>query len=380
MNRMPIPPRLSLRRIIVSLLIGAVIGAITAVGLGAATRSSYAADRSVLLRVWDIDALVLTGQTADISTADLSDAATIFTSSDVVDEARATLGDGDVTRSELVASISAAPSSSSNFIDLEVTGPTAAEADRRAQAVSAAFVLVVRTKVLASANQIADATTGTADEVPADIAARAEAIASLDPVQVYTTELTQRSGLSWLSLAGGGAVAGLALVAIVVVLLAFGPARLRRPADVLSVLGLPAATWDADADDDADDDGSDGIDGGSGNSREHGLTAELLDAARAGVVAICPARPEDVVVAEEFAMWLVAAEPRATPIGRNDNPSHGLVVIDPPASTLAVDRIEGHRVAVAVLVTQAGVACSAITQSAAVLYQWRTIDAVVLVG
>ncbi|MHA3701550.1 hypothetical protein ACXR2U_05155 [Jatrophihabitans sp. YIM 134969] len=359
----PSAPHLTAARVTALLLVLAVLGGLAGFLVDATRPTRWQSDRQALIRVWSIDSLVLSGQTTPVGSTDLAGAVVVVTSSDVLTAAAAALGETGVTARSLAADVTASASDTSDFVQITATGPDAAEADRRAQAVADAFVAVVRQKVLASASQIAALTAGGTTQGQSDIQIRAQAVAALDPVQVYRSDNPERQGTTPSTAAALGAIAGLTLGALLVVLAAFGAPRLRRPADVAASLGLPSLVW-SERDDPVTEDG---------------LAADLIRAAGSGSVVVVPARPQDSVAAGEFAAWLQGSRPATTSAGEGV-PGHGVVRIESPVAGLAASRPVAAGVGTAVLVTTAGATTETITQAAALLEGWRPVDAVVLVG
>ena len=77
------------------------------------------------MRFWSVESFLLTGQSSSVSSADVSDAATLGASRDVLDRAAEQLDDGR-DGADLAGVVSVTPSSSSNAVSITATATDAA--------------------------------------------------------------------------------------------------------------------------------------------------------------------------------------------------------------------------------------------------------------
>ncbi|WP_409484483.1 hypothetical protein [Arsenicicoccus dermatophilus] len=172
-------------------------------------QSVWTASRDVMVRSWNVDALVLSGQPTPLSDEDRVSAQTVAASYEVMTAASVAhpeLGSAD----DLKGATTTALDPGSNFITISTTGDEPEVADRRAQAVTEAFARVSAQRVLGLAQRLA------AHAPTEEIRQRALAVKAAEPVQVYRTTAPTRSGSSMPRAAAAGFVTGLALAAVVV--------------------------------------------------------------------------------------------------------------------------------------------------------------------
>jgi capsular polysaccharide biosynthesis protein len=118
---------LSRRASAVLVLVLTLLGAGAGFALETARGVQFQARTEVLVRFWSVESFLLTGQSSTVTSADVSDAATLAGSRDVLTRAADDLDDGrDAV--DLSSAVSVAPSSASNAVTIVATAGDAATA------------------------------------------------------------------------------------------------------------------------------------------------------------------------------------------------------------------------------------------------------------
>lgn len=209
----------TVRRALTIALALALLGAISALLAAQGNRPSWTASRQVLVRTWNVDGLVLSGQPAQLTDEDRVSATKIATSYEVFERAARTARDlGSVK--QLQDSVSAKLEAGSNLITITAEAPSAQLADRRAQGVAEAFSAATKERQFSLADDLIRQRTSE------EVKQRARAVREMDPVQIYRGSEPTNGRPSLIRSAASGAVLGLGVGALIVAAWTFLP-RLR---------------------------------------------------------------------------------------------------------------------------------------------------------
>jgi capsular polysaccharide biosynthesis protein len=337
---------LSRRTSIVLVLLLTLLGAGAGYALEAARGPQFQASTDVLVRFWSVEAFLLTGQSSTVSSADVSDAATLAGSRDVLRRAAADLRDG---RDATELNVSVAPSSSSNAVTITATATDAATAEATSEAVAAAMIDALSDRITASA----DAVAGQGD-FAALLEQRSQVLTeSVRPlVALGTTDATQTSP-AYVNVAAFGIV-GLAAGVLLVIGLRFARPTIDAPRIAQRIVERPAVGFGED-----------------GSAEAARLVRRLLDDRPRGTVLVVPVDVEAEKTARTFVDW---ARKRSTDV----NEAARVVSSSDPAGTVLAPRPRDGEVAAVLLLAPKGTTRRALTDAATLLSSWWPVDAVVV--
>jgi capsular polysaccharide biosynthesis protein len=345
-------PAMNLRNAAIIMGVLLVVGAVLGFALDRIRPAEWSASSDVLIRTWSVDSLLLTGQPATLTTADQADAATVAVSEPVLTRALRTLGSTDDWH-ELATTVTASPQASSHVVTITATGPDAATATARADAVANAFAAIRKEQLDQAARGLVASPTGAADE---SLRTRSQLlISSTQPVEVFRTAVPQQVSPSSTAPAAGGVV-GLAVGALLVLGLSLGRPAVNGPRDAQRATGLPALDFDT---------GAESLDTGAGIAR---MLTQFDEDGRRGAVLLCPVGAEAEKAAELVADW-------ARRRGYGTTPAE---VLPEPTTAVLRTRPKSVQVMTLLLVAPQGTSREALRDAVDLLDRWRRADAVVV--
>ncbi len=406
-RRTPFVPRSTSWRAAAMCIALAIVGGAVGLLVSATAAASYRTSEPVLIQTWSVDALILGNQNTALTSQDVADAAVVATSERVLTQAVTLLGEPGLTPTDLQGNVSASASQTNHFITIEAIGSTRGQSAARLAAVANAFSAASREKVLGPAQRLVDAPANVSGAtVSAEARLRAEVILdTIQPVTLYSAGVPEKTGSSPAVNTVAGAVVGLAVGALIVILFSFAPPRAQSASGTSRQLNTPSMDWDS----------------GHGPTSNSALSVELKLLAANGLVVLCPLDDSNYDDAENVRLWLerpdlaIADHPQPSERDRNSrevrsSESHvghrpipasastgidssasmgtahdgshstgtGFVTVAPAGSGLAASRPAAELVSALVVVGTAGRHVDEVRRGMDSLSVWRRVDAVVL--
>jgi capsular polysaccharide biosynthesis protein len=345
-------PTMTVRNAAVVMGVLLVLGTVLGFAADRIRPAEWQASSDVLIRTWSIDSLLLTGQPATLTTADQADAALVAVSEPVLTRALRSLG-SDQDWHVFAETVTASPQLSSHVVTITASGPDAATAEARADAVANSFAALRKEQLDDAARGLVASQTGAADE---SLRQRSQLLIwSTQPVEVFRTAVPEQTSPSTTAPAAGGVV-GLAVGALVVLGLSLGRPAIARPRDAQRATGLPALDFDS---------GAESLDTGAGIAR---MLTQFDEDGRRGAVLLCPVGAEAEKSAELVAEW-------ARRRGYGSTPAE---VLPEPTTAVLRTRPKPSAVMTLLLVAPAGTSREALRDAVDLLDRWRRADAVVV--
>lgn len=350
MNRRRTPRRM--RLLAAALVAGlAVVGAAGGWLVGRASGPEYQATTQVLVQFWSINSFLLTGQGDTVSSTDVADAATLATSSDVLDAAARRLDDGR-TGADLGKDVTATPGVASHAVSIVATGTTAAGARNASKDVAAAMITSLNQRISDTATNLSDNADG---DFPALVQQRAKVLtASVQPLQALATGQPEQTAPTTKTPIALGVV-GLAAGVLILVGLTFARPVIGRAREVQRLVELPAVPFAEPL----------------GGPEASALLRRLFDTRQKGSVVIVPVDASAEKAAREFAEWARTHTRDAAEAAR-------IVGAPDPTGTVLGPRPTADKLGALVLVVPQGTPRRALTDAVALLGTWRAADAVVV--
>lgn len=346
------------RRILASRVLAALLVALFTVGGAAAGWAveqakgpQFRASTDVLVRFWSVESFLLSGQSTQVTSADVADAATLASSRDVLTRAAAELHDGR-TASDLATKVAVTPSATSNAVSIAATATDARTAKRTSEAVAAAMISALKDRITASSEGL----TGVASDFRTQIQQRADVLeTSVRPLVALATSDAQRTAPTSKSLIAF-AIVGLAAGTLLVVGVRFSRPTIDEARVAQRQVGRPAVPFRQQ----------------SGSPDAYRLVRRLLDERPSGSILFVP-----VDAAAEKTATTVADWARTRSAG--DQEAGRIVAAGEPAVTVLAPRPGNDQVAAVVLVVPGGTPRRTLDDAVTLLTTWRPADAVVVV-
>lgn len=339
------------RRAGVALTLGlALAGAGGGYALEQSRGEQYEASTDVLVRFWSVESFLLTGQSSPVSSADVSDAATLGASRDVLDRAAGRLDDGR-DGADLAGVVSVTPSTSSNAVSVTAGGTDAAGAQDASEAVAAAMIEALRDRITASAEGLSADDTG---EFATLLDQRARVLTeSVQPLVALATGDARQTAPTYQTVAAFGIV-GLAAGALLAIGARVARPGIEEPRVAQRLVERPAVGF-----------------GGGGSPEAARLVRRLLDDRPKGAVLVVPVDAGAEKDARSFVEW---ARKRSTDVAE----AARLSAVAEVAGAVLAPRPRAGEVAAVLLLAPKGTARRALADAATLLAAWQPVDAVVV--
>jgi capsular polysaccharide biosynthesis protein len=343
---------LSARRWVAVLLVAlfTVAGAAAGWAVEHAKGPQYQASTDVLVRFWSVESFLLSGQSTQVSSADVADAATLAGSRDVLDRAAARLADGR-TGSDLAKVVVVTPSAVSNDVSIAATAKDPATASRTSEAVATAMIGALQDRITSSSAGFSD---GNSD-FQNTLTQRADVLThSVHPLIALATTKPKQTAPTTKSLVAF-AIVGLAAGTLLVVGARFARPTVEEARVAQRLTERPAVPFSRS----------------SGSPEAGRLVRRLLDDRPHGSILIVPVDVEAEKSAREFADWARTQTPTAAESVR-------IVSSPEPAGAVLGPRPTPADVAAVLLITPRGTARRTLADAMSLLSPWRSADAVVV--
>jgi capsular polysaccharide biosynthesis protein len=339
---------LSRRASAVLVLLLTLLGAGAGFALETARGVQFQARTEVLVRFWSVESFLLTGQSSTVTSADVSDAATLAGSRDVLARAADALDDGR-NAADLSSVISVTPESSSNAVTIVATAGDASTAEATSEAVAAAMIDALADRIKDSA-----ASASGEGDYAALLEQRSQVLTgSVRPLVALATNDATQTSPAYVNVAAFGIV-GLAGGVLLVIGLRFARPSIEQPRVAQRVVARPAVGF------------------GEGGSPEAArLVRRLLDDRPRGTVLVVPVDVASEKEAQAFVDW---ARKRSTDVAE----SARVASASDPAATVLAPRPKDDEVAAVLLLAPKGTTRRALSDAATLLASWRPVDAVVV--
>ncbi|MFP5021575.1 YveK family protein [Pseudonocardia phyllosphaerae] len=314
--------------------------------------ASWKAGTDVLVRTWSTDSLLLTGQPAELTTADQADAATVAVSEPVLTRAAATLGAG-MDWHELTTTVTAEPVPSSHLVRITATGTDERTAAARADAVAAAFADLRKEQLDAAAAGLVRTPAGATS---ADVRLRSQLlIGATRPLEVFRTAVPEQTSPG-VTLPASAAIVGLGVGALVVLALTTLRPALGTGRDAQRAGALPGVDFDP---------ARSGVDAGEELAR---MLGTLVDDGRRGALHVMPIVPAADKDASAVVEW----------VHERGYGSAAPVLLPEPTAAVLRPRPLSNAVLALALVVPAGTSREQLRDALRLLRPWRAADVVVV--
>jgi capsular polysaccharide biosynthesis protein len=353
------------RRILASRFLAVLLVAVFTVGgavagwaVEQAKGPQFQASTDVLVRFWSVESFMLSGQSTQVTSADVADAATLASSRDVLDRAAAELHDGQ-TGHDLAADVVVTPSATSNAVSITATATDAGTAKRTSAAVAAAMIAALKDRITASSQGL----TGVDSDLSTQLQQRADVLnTSVRPLVALATSDAQQTAPTTKSLIAF-AIVGLAAGTLLVVGVRFARPTIDEARVAQRLVGRPAVPFRLS----------------SGSPETYRLVRRLLDDRTRGSILFVPVDGAAEKAAAAVADW---ARTRSADWdhtrGADDQEAGRIVSGAEPALTVLAPRPGTDQVAAVLLVVPRGTPRRAVSDAVTLLSSWRPADAVVV--
>ena len=335
------------RRAGAALVIGlALAGAGGGYALETSRGEQYQATTDVQVRFWSVESFLLSGQSSAVTSADVSDAATLGASRDVLDRAAEILDDGRTGR-ELAVSVT--PDASSNSVSILAASADPAVAEATSEAVAAAMIDALQDRIDDSAAAVSGE-----GEYADLVQQRSEVLTlSVRPLIALATGDAVQTSPTY-STVGAFAIVGLAAGVLLVIGARFARPSIEEPRHAQRLIERPAVGF-----------------GDDGSPEAARLVRRLLDDRPKGAVLVVPVDAEAEKAAQEFVDW---ARKRSTDVAE----AARLSPAAEPAGAVLAPRPKLGEVAAVVLLAPRGTTRRDLSDAATLLASWAPVDAVVV--
>lgn len=301
---------------------------------------------------------MLSGQSSQVSSADVADAVTLAGSRGVLDQAAALLHDGQ-TGKDLASRVAVVPSATSNELTITATEHDARSAKQTSAAVAAAMIAALRDRITASSEGL----TGVASDFRTQIQQRADVLnTSVRPLVALATGDPQQTAPTTKSLIAF-AIVGLAAGTLLVVGVRFGRPTVEEARVAQRLVGRPAVPFRRHA----------------GSPDAYRLVRRLLDERGRGSILLVPVDEKAEKSAAAVADWARTRSSDWNHTRSADEQEAGRIVsVSEPAVTVLAPRPGADQVAAVLLVVPKGTTRRAVDDAVTLLNTWRPADAVVV--
>lgn len=336
----------------------ALMGALFVAGLLAGLAADHLrppvweASTDVLVRTWSTESLLLTGQPAQLTSADQADAATVAVSEPVLGRAAAALG-GNLDWHELAETVTAEPVPGSHLVRITATGVDERTAAARSDAVAGAFSDLRKEQLDAAAAELVRTPAGAASE---EVRLRSQLlVGTARPLEVFRTAVPEQTSPG-VTLPAASGIVGLGAGALVVLLLVTLRPTVATGRDAQRAVGLPGVEFDPSRG---------GVDASEQLAR---MLGTLDDDGRRGALLVVPVSAAAEKEAAAVAEW---AHQRGYGSGAP-------VLLPEPATAVLRSRPRPNSALALVLVTPTGAGREQLRDAVRLLRPWRGVDAVVV--
>jgi capsular polysaccharide biosynthesis protein len=310
----------------------------------------YQASTDVLVRFWSVESFLLSGQSTQVTSADVADAATLASSRDVLDRAATQLDDGQ-NASDLAGEVVVTPSATSNAVSIAATATDASTAEQTSEAVAKAMIAALEDRITASSAGLNDVSS----DFQVQLQQRAEVLnKSVRPLVALATSDAQQTAPTTKSLIAF-AIVGLAAGTLLVVGLRFARPTVEEARVAQRLVERPAVPFSP----------------ASGSPEAARLVRRLLDDRPRGAILVVPVDGEAEKAARAVADWARTRSADALEATR-------IVSAAEPAGAVLAPRPSPGEVAAVLLVVPRGTARRTLGDAVTLLSTWRPADAVIV--
>jgi capsular polysaccharide biosynthesis protein len=311
----------------------------------------FQASTQVLVRFWAVESFLLSGQSNQVTSTDVADAATLASSADVLGRAATALHDGR-TANDLAATVVVTPSSTSNAVTIAATATTPVSAKTTSEAVATAMIAALRDRITASSQGLDGVASS---DYQAQLQQRADVLnLSVHPLVALATGNAVQTAPTSKSLIAF-AIVGLAAGTLLVVGLRFARPTIEEARVAQRLTSRPGVAFDR----------------GDGGPEAARLLRRLLDERPKGSVMVMPVDAEAEKSARALADWARSRSTDALEAVR-------IVSVPEPAGAVLAPRPTAGEVAAVLLVVPRGTARRTLADAMTLLSAWRSADAVVV--
>lgn len=312
--------------------------------------AQYQASTDVLVRFWSVESFMLSGQSAQVTSTDVADAATLAGSRDVLDRAAAQLADGQ-TGSDLAKEVVVTPSDTSNAVTIAATAHDPRTAKQTSEAVATAMIAALKDRISASSQGL----TGLSSDFRTQLQQRADVLnTSVHPLVALATSDARQTAPTTKGLIAF-AIVGLAAGTLLVVGVRFARPTIEEARVAQRLVARPAVPFSPS----------------SGSAEAARLVRRLLDDRARGSILVVPVDGESEKAAREVAEWARARS-------ADDREATRIVCAAEPAGAVLAPRPGSDEVAAVLLVVPRGTPRRVLGDAVTLLSTWRPADAVVV--